>query len=48
MKPKIEIRKIGEGVFKHVDQDGEVLIDSKVEYFAKNISFFCSWSKTRI
>lgn len=40
MKPKIEIRKIGEGVFKHVDQDGEVLIDSKVEYFAKNISFF--------
>lgn len=39
MKSKLEIRKIGDGVFQHKTQDGEILIDSKVGYFARNINF---------
>lgn len=34
MKSRIQIRKIQEGVFKHVNQDGTVLIDSRIHYVA--------------
>lgn len=39
MNTVIQIRKIGENVFKHIDQKGFILIDSYVKLIAKNYTF---------